>query len=74
MTTYGWEGYLPAFLETVRMRVLASADGIEQTARRGDAVYQRMLEAGVADSLRTAAAELAKDGPSLCRPAADPAT
>ena len=65
LAAYGWEGDLTVFLDTVRARVLASADGIEQTARRGDLVYQRMLEAGVADSLRTAAASLSKDAASL---------
>lgn len=58
---YGWSGDLTAFLETVEARVLASADGIERTANLGDPAYQQMLLAGVAESLRTAAAELAHD-------------
>jgi hypothetical protein len=68
LTEYGWVGNLEAFLETVQARVLASAEGIERTARRGDPVYQRMLEAGVADSLRTAAAELARDAAVFTTP------
>lgn len=61
LTHYGWAGDLEAFLQTVQTRVLASADGIERTADHGDPAYQRMLAAGVADSLRTAAAQLAHD-------------
>ena len=48
--------------------MLASAEGIERTARRGDAVYQRMLEAGVADSLRAAEAELVRDAVDFVTP------
>ena len=54
-----------AFLLTVQARVLASADGIERTAARGDPAYQRMPQAGVASSLRAAAAQLAQDTASL---------
>ncbi len=56
---YGWAGDTAAFLRTVQARVLASAEGIERTASRGDLACQQMLRAGVAESLRTAAAELA---------------
>ena len=52
----------------MRQRVLAAADGIVRTARRGDAVYQHMLQVGVADSLRAAAAELVRDAVSLATP------
>ena len=69
LAAYGWEGDVTAFLDTVRARVLASAESIEQTARRGDPVYQHMVEAGVADSLRVAAAELVDDADSLITPA-----
>ena len=62
---YGWSGDLEAFLQVVQARVLASADGIERTAARGDSAYQHMLEVGVADSLRTAAAQLEQDTTSL---------
>lgn len=62
---YGWIGDATPFLETVQARVLASADAIDRTARAGDPAYQRMLESGVADSLRAAAAELAHDSASL---------
>jgi hypothetical protein len=68
LTEYGWGGELQAFLETVQARVLASADGIERTARRGDPVYLHMLEVGVAGSLRGAAAEIAQDTPNLVTP------
>jgi hypothetical protein len=61
-------GDLRAFLESVRARVLASAKGIEDTARRGDPVYQHMVESGVAESLRTAAAELGRDAADLATP------
>jgi hypothetical protein len=70
LNQYGWTGEVETFLETVQQRVLASAEGIERTAGRGDAVYQHMLEAGVADSLRIAAAELDRDAAdfvSSCR-------
>jgi aminoglycoside phosphotransferase (APT) family kinase protein len=62
---YGWAGDLGVFLETVQARVLASADGIERTARGGALVYQRMRDAGVAESLRAAAAQLAQDSDSV---------
>ena len=65
LDSYGWEGDRSAFLQTVQTRVLASADGIERTARRGDPAYQAMLRAGVAGSLRTAAAQLAQETDSL---------
>ncbi len=62
---YGWSGDTRAFLHTVQARILASADGIERIASRGDLDYLHMLEAGVADSLRTAAAQLAEDAADL---------
>lgn len=65
---YGWAGDLAAFVQTVQARVLASADGIEHTAHRGDRVYQHLLETGVADSLRTAAAELGQEAATLVTP------
>jgi len=65
LAEYGWAGDLMDFVQTVQLRVLASADGIVRTARRGDPVYQRMLEEGVADSLRTAADQLAQDAAGL---------
>ena len=68
LAKYGWSGHLEAFLEIVQARVLASAVGIEHNARRGDPVYQHILEAGVADSLRIAAAEVAQDALGLVKP------
>lgn len=64
---YDWTGDMQAFLRTVQARVMASASGIERTASRGDLAYQRMLEAGIADSLRTAASQLARDTPDFTR-------
>ena len=68
LAEYGWTGDLGAFLSTVQARVLASVDGIERTARGGDPVFQRMLVSGVADSLRTAVAQLAQDTAGLIEP------
>jgi hypothetical protein len=65
---YGWKGDIRAFLRTVQARVLASAEGIARTAGRGDPAHQQMLQAGVAESLRAAAIELAQDAPDLARP------
>lgn len=65
LTHYGWSGDREAFLHTVRARVLASAHAIERTAAGGDPAYQHMHQAGVADSLRSAAAQLAQDTASL---------
>jgi len=65
---YGWTGNTAAFLRTVQARILASAEGIERTASRGDPAYQQMVRAGVAESLRAAATELAGDTPDLARP------
>jgi hypothetical protein len=65
LTHYGWAGNLETFLQTVQARVLASADGIERTADHGDPAYQHMLATGVADSLRAAAAQLARDTADL---------
>ena len=65
---YGWKGDTSAFLRTVQVRVLVSAEGIERTASRGDLAYQQMLRAGVATSLRTAATQLARDTPDLASP------
>lgn len=58
---------MQVFLRTVQARVMASAHLIERTASRGDLAYQRMLQAGIADSLRTAASQLARDTPDFTR-------
>ncbi len=68
LDAYGWDGDPAALLNTMRARVLSSADGIEETARRGDPAYQQMVEQGVASSLRTAAAELTRDAAGLVEP------
>jgi Ser/Thr protein kinase RdoA (MazF antagonist) len=56
---YGFDGPLGPFVEIVRRRVRASADGIRRTAAAGDAAYRRMVEQGVAAALDTAVTELA---------------
>jgi hypothetical protein len=58
LDAYGWDGELPAFLEIVRERVLASGDGIRRTAAAGDPAYVAMVQRGVDEDLRRAAAEL----------------
>jgi hypothetical protein len=59
LNTYGWSGHLQPFIETVRQRVHASADGIRRTATAGDPAYRRMIEQGVDTALDTAVNELA---------------
>lgn len=71
LDTYGWDGPVDRFIDTVRRRVSASAVGIRRTAAAGDPAYQRMIEQGVDAALETAADELAdfadQDGPSRRR-------
>lgn len=58
LDSYGWDGQPAEFVSTVQARVTASAEGIRRTAANGDPAYQRMLDAGVDASLRTAVSEL----------------
>jgi hypothetical protein len=58
LDTYAWDGPLAEFVSTVQARVTASAEGIQRTAATGDPAYQRMLDTGVDESLRTAVREL----------------
>jgi hypothetical protein len=58
LDTYAWDGPLAEFVSTVQARVTASAEGIQRTAATGDPAYQRMLDTGVDESLRTAIREL----------------
>ncbi|MFI5912468.1 phosphotransferase [Dactylosporangium sp. NPDC051541] len=59
LDTHGWNGPVQQFIEAVRGRVTASADGIRRLAIAGDPAYQRMVEQGVDRSLDTAVSELA---------------
>lgn len=59
LDTYGWGGPVGQFIETVRQRVTASAEGIRRTAAAGDPAYQKMIEQGVDTALETAVNELA---------------
>lgn len=56
---YGWSGPILPFIDIVRQRVRASADGIRRTAAAGDPAYQKMIEQGVDAALDTAVTELA---------------
>lgn len=58
LDAYGWDGPVDRFIETVRQRVRASAEGIRRTAAAGDPAYQRMIEQGVDAALETAVHEL----------------
>ncbi|MFC7713934.1 phosphotransferase [Nonomuraea recticatena] len=59
LDTYGWSGPAGQFVEIVRQRVSASAEGIRRTAAAGDPAYQTMVERGVDAALETAVDELA---------------
>lgn len=48
---YGWSGTVADFLEVVRERVEAHADGLRALAAAGDPVFQRLVDQGVADDL-----------------------
>ncbi len=58
LDAYGWDGPVDRFIDTVRRRVRASADGIRRTAAAGDPAYRRMIEQGVDAALETAVDEL----------------
>jgi Phosphotransferase enzyme family len=55
---YGWTATEAEFLEVVRARVQAHADGIRANAAAGNEVFMRLLSQGVADDLDRALAEL----------------
>jgi hypothetical protein len=59
LDAYGWSGPLEQFIEIVRQRVSATAQGIRRTAAAGDPAYQHMMEHGVDTALETAVNELA---------------
>jgi hypothetical protein len=59
LAAYGWTEPVDAFIETVRQRVSASADGMRRLAAAGDPAFQLMLRQGVDTALETAVDELA---------------
>ncbi|MFB9626186.1 phosphotransferase [Nonomuraea helvata] len=59
LDTYGWSGPVGQFIDIVRQRVSASAEGIRRVAAAGDPVYQNMMKHGVDAALETAVNELA---------------
>jgi hypothetical protein len=59
LDTYGWDGATEQFVEIVRERASASAQGIRRIAAAGDPAYQQMVEHGVDAALETAVNELA---------------
>ncbi|MEU8059760.1 phosphotransferase [Microbispora bryophytorum] len=58
LDAYGWDGPAGRFIETVRQRVSASADGIRRLAAAGDSAYRKLVDDGVDRSLDTAVEEL----------------
>jgi len=69
---YGWAATAAEFLEVVRARVKAHADGIRDLAAAGDEACERLLRQGAADDLDQALAELASFPTSHRRIAARP--
>lgn len=58
LSTYRWPATTAEFLEVVRARAKAHADGIRALAAAGDTVSARLLRQGVADDLDQAITEL----------------
>jgi aminoglycoside phosphotransferase (APT) family kinase protein len=56
---YGWEGSTGDVLDPVAARIEEQLHAMRERAAAGDAVYQRMLEGGRDDDLRSALEELA---------------
>ncbi|WP_432953373.1 aminoglycoside phosphotransferase family protein [Micromonospora haikouensis] len=59
LDAYGHAGPVGPFVEVVRQRVAASAEGIRRTAAAGDPAYRTMVDHGVDAALETAVRELA---------------
>jgi hypothetical protein len=59
LDAYGRSRPLEQFIEIVRRRVTASAQGIRRTAAAGDPAYQNMIKNGIHTALETAVNELA---------------
>jgi hypothetical protein len=58
LRAYGWPATEAGFIEVVRARVQAHADGVRRLAAAGDEVFGRLLSQGAADDLDQALAEL----------------
>ncbi|WP_433788849.1 phosphotransferase [Actinoplanes sp. CA-252034] len=58
LDSYGWDGSITEFIDIVRQRVSASADGIRRAAAAGDSTFTRMITNGVDADLETAVTEL----------------
>lgn len=58
LRAYGWAGQPEEFLEVVRARVKAHADGIRTLASAGDEMSGKLLREGIADNLDQALTEL----------------
>jgi hypothetical protein len=59
LRTYGWSATAAEFLDVVKARVKAHADGIRDPAASGDEAFGRLLSQGIPDALDHAIAELA---------------
>jgi hypothetical protein len=59
LDTYGWNDPVEQFIEIVRQRVAASAQGVRRIAAAGDPAYKKMIDHGVDAALETAVNELA---------------
>jgi hypothetical protein len=59
LRTYGWSATAGEFLDVVKARVRAHADGIRDLAASGDEAFGRLLRQGIPDALEQAIAELA---------------
>ncbi|GLY86086.1 phosphotransferase [Actinoallomurus iriomotensis] len=59
LDVYGWSGTAADFLDVVRERIRAHANGTRELAATGDPVFTRLLRQGVCDDLDQALAELA---------------
>ena len=56
LSAYGWSGQTEDFLDVVRARIVAQAEGIRSLA--DDPVFGEMVRNGAVDSLERAAEEL----------------
>lgn len=60
LRAYGWPGATAEFLNVVRARVKAHADGIRALAAEGESVFVRLERQGISDDLDQAISELAR--------------
>jgi hypothetical protein len=59
LAEYGWPGPVADFLQVVRARIRAHANGIRRLAAGGDPLFEGLVAQGAADNLDIALAELA---------------